>query len=178
MPASPTNCWTRAENALATALSNSAAFIALTGSANAAAALAKISGEELAWPADGEKFSEAERTARPVRAIVCSAEEQPYAVIRTESNRFEPSGTILIAIERLVDADAVEDAEIPLDLEREFKNFAGDVVDELWEYCEDYGPWLRGLRVESGPGWNPRVDWPSMGRLQGVSLLVEWGRNG
>jgi hypothetical protein len=170
-----TNCWTKAEAALATALSNSAAYQALTGTGDAAAALAKISGEELAWPADGEAFSAAELAAKPVKTLVGSTEAEPYSVTRSESNRFEPAGNIVIIIERLVAEATIAAASGPQELEVQFKNTIGDIIDEVMTYCANYGPWVRRMRPESGPGWAPRKHWPSLGRLQGVSITVEWG---
>jgi hypothetical protein len=81
-----------------------------------------------------------------------------------------------VFIERQITETVAESPQVPQEIERWFKNRAGDMLDELAEYLDtNGGPYLTGYLVSAGPGFNDRSRWPSQGQWQGIEWQVEWG---
>lgn len=175
--AAPTNCWTYAESSIATAIANSAAFQAMTGTDNATDAAQHVYGEQLDEPIDGEAYTRADREQRHQHiAQVYSSTDQPYGKRRGASSRFEPFGVAVVYLERLATEVERTAAEVPQELERAFKNTVGDVIDQIIAYLdENGGPIVTGVTVEDGPGWNEQKRWKDDGAWQGCGMLVTWG---
>ena len=173
----PTNCWTSSEAAIANAIANSATFWSLTETTNAEDAAGLVFGEQLGQPLNGNHYSTEELQEHyRYYAQVYSAPENPYGKRRLSSRHYFPFGSAVIFIERLVREVERESAEVPLEIERRFKNTVGDIIDDVLNYLEtNGGPQITSLLVEEGPGVNARERWPKEGMWQGVVLIATWG---
>ena len=172
----PTNCWTLAEQAIATAVANSAAFQWVTETANAADAGKFVFGEQKDEPLDGETYDKSELENQLAYAQVYSTNEGPYGKQRSATNRFEPFGSIVIFVERLVREADQNITDAPEQTHRWFKNRMGDLVDEVIAYIDNNGgPFIRTVAVTDGPGLNSRDRWQQQGMWQGIEWSIDWG---
>ncbi len=104
-----------------------------------------------------------------------SADELPYGKRRGITNRFEPFGTAIVWIERIV-LESTQATEVPLGIERSFEISLECIIDEVAEYMEDNeGPYLTGALITAGPGFNDRDSWKTQGMWQGAEMTLEWG---
>lgn len=173
----PSNCWTAAEAKIASAVAASAAFQALTGTTDATAAAAYVFGEQLDEPLDGVAFTKDELANQRHYAQVYHAEDRPYGITRTTSQRLIPYGTAHVYVERLVTEQERNGDDIPQAVERLFKNRIGDLMEDIPEWClENGGPHIRSVIVVEGPGYNEKAKWESQGMWQGCGFEVVWGQ--
>lgn len=173
---SPTNCWTNAEAKIATALANSSRFQEIVEAADATIAATKIFGEQVSNPANGHAYTLDELKNMKAYGQVYSADEAPYSRTFAES-RIVPSGAAIIWVERLV-TEYEQNNEIPLSVERWFKNRIGDLMVQIETYLrETSGLQVRSHVVSNGPGLNDSNKWDANGMWQGIELTLEWGGN-
>ena len=172
----PTNCWTSSEQAIADAVANSARFQQIVGVSNATDATALVFGEQIADPETGETYDLAELQNLKHYAQVYSADENPYGKRRSPTSRFEPFGSVILFIERLVTDWDQNATDAPESVHRWSKNRAGDVVDQIISYLDDNGgPFIRTVVVTDGPGLNSREKWKTQGMWQGIEFTIDWG---
>lgn len=175
-----TNCWTYAEDKLATALPQLAEFLVLTGAVDATAAAKFVSIDEEDLPHNAEAFTVAEAEERQVLVIVCSSSKGPYRKTRRLLSYFTAHGRLVFFIERLVPKEAhtaeeTENANTQA-IDRWLKNRVGKLLDELADYwLENGGPWIKEMGIADGPYHNDPADWPNQGHLQGIECFIEWG---
>ena len=158
------------------AVANSTAFRALAGAADATAAAKHVFGEELGRPLNGEAYTRDERQ-EDYRAycMVHSDREAPYGKRRGTSPRYEPFGEAVLYLERLVDAVERGQSELPLEIERRWKNLVGEVIDQVLSWIDsEGGPYIREIAC-AGYGTNPSEEWEAGGCWQGAEIRVSWG---
>ena len=153
-----------------------ASFQTLVGAGDATEAAARIYGDQTPEPASGDARDSDELAELGAYGQVFSNFAKPTGKLGGGVDLVHPYGTIVVFVERQVARVWVEDADgVPLVLERQFKNLAGKLLDEIPAYiAAEGGPLLRGIRVESGPGWNPEEDRPNNGLWQGIELSIDW----
>ena len=172
----PTNCWTLAEQAIADAVSNSAAFQGVTGTNTATAAACFVFGEQKDEPLNGEVFSKEELENIRHYAQVYSDDEAPYGKQLGGTLRYLPFGSAIVFVERLVKEADRNMTDAPEQTHRWFKNHIGDLVDQIISWMEENGgPFIRTITVTDGPGLNPDDRWEANGMWQGIELTIAWG---
>lgn len=176
-----TNCWTIAEQALVDALPQQTAFQTFVGAADATEAANHIFVDVLNTPWDGEAYAWQQRAELGAYAIVSSASEDGYQIVRGPAiDAYEPSGRLVLMMSRMVkpmDLDTQEtEAGNYQQVERWFKNQVGDLIQEVGEYWFDNGgPWLASARVVDGPWHNDIEEHATHGHWQGIVLELMWG---
>jgi hypothetical protein len=172
----PSNCWTKAEAKIATAVANSTAFQSLVNAEDSTEAAAKVFGEQVDEPLNGNAYTKDELDNLLCYAQVYHAIDTPYGVLRTNTNTAWPFGSVIIFIERLVTDEERNGADVPSAVERKFKNRIGDLIDEVIDWLDDNeGPHIRSIEVTDGPGFNQQDRWKTKGMWQGVELTATWG---
>ena len=174
------NCWTYAEDKLATALPNLAEFLVLTSAVDATAAAAHVFIDEADLPHDAEAFDKAELEDRHAIVIVCSSTRSPYTKVRSLLDLFLAEGRLVFYVERTIppEEEDTEDTENKQKQahDRWLKNRVGKLLDELADYwLENSGPWIRRMGVSEGPYHNDPEAWSTEGHFQGCECFIEWG---
>lgn len=171
----PSNCWTRNELKIATAVANSAAFQSLVRAEDATEAARRVFGEQLDQPLNGDAYTKDELANLFAYAQVYHGIDSPYGVFLSNTNTYWPFGSTIIFIERLVTDAERNGSDVPSSVERLFKNRIGDLIDEVCAYLrQEGGPLVRTFEVSDGPGFNPKDRWDSAGCWQGVELTLGW----
>lgn len=171
------NCWTINEAKIASAVANSAAFQALTSTADATAAAAYVFGEQLDEPFDGTAYTKDDLANLRHYAQVYHSQEQPYGIAKTTANRMIPFGTAVLYVERWVTEQEMNGTDVPQAVERLFKNRIGDLMDDIPEWLEENGgPHIRSITVVDGPGYNDRSKHAQQGVWQGCGMEIQWGQ--
>jgi hypothetical protein len=174
-----TNCWTRAEDALAIALPQLAEFRKFTDETTAEASAKHVYTEETDEPIDGHADDRAAREPLGSIAVVTSDQQQPYRVTYGPDGCWYGSGRLLLVLERMVrerewraeEAENVSRGQVY----RWTKNRVGTLIDQLTEYwLQNGGPHVRDVTV-LGPLENDPKTWDQYGRWQLCEVLIDWG---
>lgn len=181
---SPTNCWTQAENALAEALPELAAFqefCECQAAADPAAAAAEfVFLEELGESLSGRTWTEKELGEVRHYGLVTSARQEAYMIRRTTCDGFTPLGVLVLYLDRLVppedEAGLATDRLSRNQVDRWMKNRIGSLMAELAAYWDEVGgPWMVEAIVNDGPYHNHPDEREGEGHWQGAEVLIPWG---
>lgn len=160
----PTNCWTQAEARIAAAIAASPTFGGRP-----------IFGEQLPPPDSHEAYTRAELDTIGAYAQVGSQQQNPYAMTRV-GNLWEPNGVAWVYFYRRLPADIATQEYVPQELERDFKNWVGSIMDDSIDWLTDNGgPWVVEWAVTEY-GLSARETWDTEGAWEGAGTLVAWGR--
>ncbi|TWT35320.1 hypothetical protein KOR34_02100 [Posidoniimonas corsicana] len=168
-----TNCWTRAQDAVAAGLASLPAFQSLTETTDAAAAAEKIFLDY--WPSawDGEAITRQQAESFLGGAMVKPTDDHPYrhAIV---NGRAMGAGRMQVKIVRLVRKN---DEILRDENDRVARNWIGDLVKEFCVWCEvNQGRgWLGTVSVEYGPNHRPRKLQHSAGHVYEAMLSFDWG---
>jgi hypothetical protein len=162
-----------AEQHVANMLANAAAFQAFVHADEAADAFERIHFDALPPPLNGQANYGPDELAklRPF-ALVFTTEQNGFRRVRTATECYVESGSIVVQIERDVET---EEARHNARLMRRFKNDLGDLIDELTElaYRSDY---LAFDAIELvGHGRIEEDQVPTHGDHVCAVLLLTWG---
>lgn len=179
--------WTKAEDKLAEALPNLAAFQLFTRTdqaddpAEAAAEFVFV--DQLVAPESGNVYTKeqmAEKT--PHYALVYSSTTDGYQLVATNAlgDGLDASGTLILWIERLVteeDEQAEDVPELALGaMDRAFKNRIGELLEQLYVYwAANGGPRMQSAGVLDGPFHTHPDERGSVGHWQGAEVQIKWG---
>jgi len=170
------NCWTIAEQKIADAVANSAAFQAVTETANATEAANFVFGEQKDEPLNGETFSKEELENMRYYAQVYSNDETAYGKALGLTLSYLPFGSAILFVERLVRESERNHDDATEKTHRIWKNRMGDLVDEILSWLLDNGgPFIRAITVSDGPGLNSEDRWLNQGMWQGIEFTIDWG---
>ncbi|MGD9632545.1 MAG: hypothetical protein AB7G28_22770 [Pirellulales bacterium] len=133
--AEPNNCWPFAVERFGDALADSAKFRELTNTADAVAAGNYIFGRKLTHTKSGHAWTREELESLRAYAQIFSDPAAPYGKRRTVFNSWEPFGSMIVQVGRLVTAQQLAAyKEIPDAMERDWQNIAGQIIDEMIEW--------------------------------------------
>lgn len=179
-----TNCWTKAEEAAVVALPECEAFRDLMEAADATDAAKSVFVDELKKANNGEAYTSEEMEELRHYVTVYSASNEPYRIRRVDvvGDAFSPGGTLMIYIERLIEA-AEEEAEPDEETskrasDRWFKNRIGNLLEQLVDYWDKHsGPWVTLATVSDGPFHTHEDERETVGHWQGCEITIRWGRS-
>ena len=180
LPLDPLGTISLAEENLRTMLSASTAFqtfcgIDPLGDQPAAEALARIYRDGLPGPADDTSYTLAELQALRPYAVIFTADAHGLLLERDAAEQFEASGHIHVRLQR--DCPSTYDDEPTSDANRDFKNFLGQIMNDL---CSLRGQAASGqlmfdrLSLDYGPYWPTPQAAEAQGYWQGADLSVRW----
>lgn len=175
-----TNCWTHAVQTIVESLPQCAGFRSLCGAADANAASAFVHQKQLSNYTKEEVYRLLDIEEFQSHAIVFSPTTNPYNGVRGRSGVLDPSGTVIVAIQRALlptIGNRFDDNNDEQD--RYFENRVGDIVGQLFSYTDDY----KTLRILSISVVDATVrvkpsQVESQGNLQRATLLIQWGFQG
>ena len=171
----PTTCWTRAQDSIITALSQSASFRSIVDAADATAALAVIFGQRVTNPESGYLYTDDELKAFSY-AQVYSAPDTPYGWTNNGGGFLRHFGNAVLYIDRRVTELESNSYDEPLGIERWLENRIGTTLTEVHAYLEaNSGPYITGVQVTEGPATNPPDERATIGLRQRIEILVAWG---
>ena len=172
----PTNCWTRSQDKIITALSKAERFREAIVSDTESDALNRIFGEQLKKPASGHVYTKKELQNLKGYGQVYSADESPYGFTNDGSGRLKPFGNSIMVIRRLVTDYERSSRQVPLETERWFQNRVGDAMEQVTAYLEEFsGPFISGMSIPDAPWLNDEKEWDSLGMWQTTEIAVAWG---
>lgn len=175
----PSNCWTRAEQCFYEALPHLQSFRDMVSADDIATARDRTFLETPRLPANSESYEfDVPLDAETMSAfgLVGSPLETPYQLVRSDTNAPEVNGVVIIQLQRQMAAHAKCDQEYFFHEARVAKNFAGCVMDDLWDYIRQQGgPWISSITCQVGPYRVHEEDAVTEGRWQACNLAIVWG---
>lgn len=177
---SPTNCWTNATQVIADSIPQCAGFRSLTGAADATAAAAFVFQRKLSNYTREEVFALMDIENLATYAIVFCPTTNPYSLRRGLSGVYEPSGTVVIAVQRaLLPTDASRFTNLADEEDRYFENRVGNMLSELCTYTDNE----KTLRITQVDAVDATVrvrpsQRESEGDLQRATIVIQWAFQG
>ena len=169
-----TNCLTKAEDRLATALAASSAFQSLTGTTTAAAAQERVFSDYWPKPLLGETKDVHDHEHLSAGVLLYSPDETPYVVALSSDGNIRANGNTAMVFRRIVSSE--DRGDMP-EVERFLKNALGDVIDDVFDYTRinDGIDWLQNVIMVTPPRHNGRTMLPVSGDLHECEMLFAWG---
>lgn len=168
-----TNCWTKAQDAVAAGLATCAAFQAITETSSEADALKKVFLDY--WPSawDGEAVTKSQAEQFLAGAMVKPPDDNPYT-FGVVNGRSVAAGRLQIKIVRLV---RESDKHLMDENDRIARNWIGDLVKQLcdWSQANQGRYWMGPVSVDYGPNHRPRKLRASAGHVYETMLSFAWG---
>lgn len=193
--ADPSNCWPQGVRDVANAIAASAAFLRITGDADAETAAAKIYEYEHTEPNDPKGFTIPELANLKGWALVMSPRDNPFAKRRRRTDVFQSFGSVVMRLERGYtwtgfdtvygenygpEYRAVEKTD-PTNTfrareQRYSENRFGDVLDDIETYfAQNGGVWLREMIVEHNYTTDDKQSNKAQAYIDGVQVRFNWG---
>ena len=149
----------------------------LTATATTAAAKARIHLDGIPPPANGVKYTLEEAMAYRPCATIWLDPHGGYRCTRDSVNGFRESGRLYVELWRTI-ADPPKSGP-DSDVDREWSNIVGAIVDELWERNGRSGEGGQYLDFWKSEVWEPRVSPPESALTQGpwqvCTLALDFG---
>lgn len=167
------NCWTAAQDATATALSQSAAFQSMVEASDEAAGRKKICFDHWLQAWDGETLTKKDAEELIGGAMVRPPPDAPY-VFGHINGKPAAAGQFEIKLIRLVrdiDSDLMDEND------RIARNWIGSIVEQLsaWFLANNGRDWAGPINVDYGPNHRPQKMRRSAGHVYESQLSFPWG---
>lgn len=151
-------------------LANSATFQTLVGAASATAALDSIYRWALPKPTSGQQYTLSEIQGLRPYAIIS---RRGYAAKPKGAGAYGESGTFEVELVRDIPEFLWDDAA---EILMTWENTVGGIIDDLKALAGTEGNLIIGdITTDDGPWRNHPGEWPTKGRIQGESIIVDWG---
>lgn len=173
----PAGCISEAQEVLRRTLADCPRWREFCGAPGQEAARARIHHEDLPAPATGGIYTTTELAGYRPYAIVSTAETggltRSLESVGTSAH-FDTSGVLWLLI-----GAAVDDTLSTVDQDRRFKNFLGQIIDELCDLCgqaevEEY-LFFQRIRLAGGPYRYSDADNAAQGEEITALIEIEWG---